>query len=258
MIPLVVSPVVARVISTFVSLTLHTPKLCSSCSTIIYTTQGSCQQYTLQQGCYMNRFCTGNFTIQAIAQPTSRPTPAPIISPTEEPTISLAPISSNELTCPFSTRVISNWWDLLNNGVTCGPFQFCPGMQITIQDTSPRCGYYEQQGQGNRWRKFSEIIAVYDTNNNPISESYIQYSSYSSSAPCQSATISTYSSWGGGENGIQQQPCQQYTLYMGCGSSSCSLNGGQYTITTTITPTAAPTVRAPHHRGGGGGGGEDH
>ena len=221
---------------------------CSTCSTIYYTTQGPCQLYTLQQGCYMNRYCTGKFSIQMISAPTVKPTMAPTIVTTVEPSISFKPTSSNTLACPFSTPVLSRR-DLLDSGVTCGPFQFCPGMRITIQDNSPFCqGQINTKHYNDRGKNFAELIAVYDSNGNTPYDSKIKYSSYSSSAPCQSATISSYSSkewwwWAGGGS------CKQYTLYMGCGSSTCSTNGGQYTITTTITPTAAPTVRTTRRRG---------
>lgn len=220
---------------------------CSSCSTIYYTTQGPCQLYTLQQGCYMNRFCTGKFSIQMISAPTAKPTLVPTIATTVEPTISFAPSSSNTLTCPFSTPVLRNRGDLRSNGVSCGPFQFCPGMKITIQDTSPFCqGLSTTSNQRDRERNgnFAEFIAVYDNNNSPKYDAYIQYSTYRSSAPCQSAIISSHSSseWWHEDEDEGGGSCKQYTLYMGCGSSACSTNGGQYTISTTITPTAAPTV----------------
>ena len=194
----------------------------------------------------MNRYCTGKFSIQMISAPTVKPTMAPTIVTTVEPSISLKPTSSNTLACPFSTPVLSRR-DLLDSGVTCGPFQFCPGMRITIQDNSPFCqGQINTKHDNDRGKNFAELIAVYDSNGNTPYDSKIKYSSYSSSAPCQSATISSYSSkewWAGGGS------CKQYTLYMGCGSSTCSTNGGQYTITTTITPTAAPTVRTTRRRG---------
>jgi hypothetical protein len=50
---------------------------CHVCSAIIYTLPEPCQQYTLQQGCYKNKYCTGNFTIQAIETPTAMPSTMP-------------------------------------------------------------------------------------------------------------------------------------------------------------------------------------
>eukprot|EP01036_Dinobryon_divergens_P023744 gene23744-32129_t len=50
---------------------------CHVCSAIIYTLREPCQQYTLQQGCYKNKYCTGNFTIQAVDTPTAMPSAMP-------------------------------------------------------------------------------------------------------------------------------------------------------------------------------------
>lgn len=239
---------------------------CSQCSVIIYKTAGKvCQQYTLKQGCYGDRFCTGNFTIQSISAPTAAPSKLPSIAPTPPPTFTVtgAPSSepasavptstesptitgSNVVTCPFSAAAFSGYgYNVYRAGVAC-TFSVCPGMQYSIADSDPtRClSTSHGSGGGGSWYSVTELIGVADENNRRAS------ANYQTVGKCMSASLS-YSNY------YSSSSCKTYTLYMGCGLTACS---GVYTILGTSVPTASPITRPSGGGGGGpsGGGGHGH
>mmetsp|Transcript_13726 Transcript_13726/g.18591 ORF Transcript_13726/g.18591 Transcript_13726/m.18591 type:complete len:293 (+) Transcript_13726:612-1490(+) len=236
---------------------------CSQCSVIIYKTAGkACQQYTLKQGCYGDRFCTGNFTIQSISAPTAAPSKAPVSvptaapsftvtgSPSSEPASAAPTVVSNVVSCPFSAAAFTGYgYNVYRAGVPC-TFSVCPGMKYAIADLDPtRClstshgsgGDGGGDSGGGQWSSVTELIGIADSNK------HVVYASYQSSGKCMTASLS-YSNYYGSSG------CQTYTLYMGCGLKACS---GVYTIQSTSLPTAAPVTRPSGGGGGHGHGGED-
>ena len=101
---------------------------CGYCSKILYTNTGSIDKtYTLQQGCYGNTACTGQFTVS----------------------------STTSYTC--SPYTASNTNNAQINTVACN-FNVCPGTYLTIL---PAAGYNSNQF----CRSNDQYIRVYDSSN---------------------------------------------------------------------------------------------
>jgi len=133
------------------------------------------EQYTLKQGCYADRFCKGNFSIQSISAPRAAPSKVPVSVPTavssftvtEAPPSELASVAptviSNVISCPFSAAAFTGYgYNVYRAGVPC-TFSVCPGMQYAIADLDPsRClsTSHGRDGGDGKWSSVTELIGI--------------------------------------------------------------------------------------------------
>ena len=85
---------------------------CNYCSVIDYrSVSDTCQTYTLQQGCYKNNQCSGNFTISLSNTPTLRPISIrqPTPSPTRNPTLLSTTNPSTQTSAP-TTNISESYY----------------------------------------------------------------------------------------------------------------------------------------------------
>jgi sugar lactone lactonase YvrE len=105
---------------------------CSICSKIIYHTIGECQTYTIREGCFGSRSCSGSVSVSGALVLTASPTTSPTVSPTFNPTLN--PTTG---TPSFSPTAIPSEQPTLQPTYTQGSPTPDPSLSPTTNPTLP-------------------------------------------------------------------------------------------------------------------------
>ena len=239
------------------------------CSIINYRIMSAtCQTYTLQQGCYSNRGCSGNFTISFTSFPsqtpiiistvtprtssTVAPTVSPIVTPTTSSTVAptaspiVAPTTSSTLTpsiistVAVSTSPIVDTTTRSSVAPTALSYNQCP--MFTASNTNSAlinyqtCIFFACPGTSatintcDSSRSYSCVGDTYLRLYDGAGFSVISNDDMGGVCGLCSSFFYTFT-----------QPCQYYTLHEGCySSSSCS-------GTVHITSNVAITIGIAYH-----------
>lgn len=202
------------------------------CSSISYSFNGvSCQNFTLQEGCYDDESCSGKFKVvydslpstmtESFQFPSAYPTPAPTFIPTIIPSQlstlspSLSPTVAKESNGQFycNTYLAADTDDATINYDVCEIPNVCPGVVLTISDCGESC-------QGDTF------IRLYS----PLGTMLMYDDDGCSHDPYASCSKLTY---------VYTEPeCSSLFLHQGCYDSGVC--AGQMTVayTYTLSPTS--------------------
>ena len=170
---------------------------CSLCSIIKYPiVSDTCQTYILQQGCYSDSLCSGNFTISLTSFPTQSPTSVPI---------SQSPLAIEVVTVDMPLQVpyySTSLTDSANYNTVPFAFMVCFAGIIHIADCdADRCNS----------RSNDQFIRLYSEGREIASNDDF----------CDYCSVIDYFSY--------VDTCQTYTLQQGCYSNKACF--GKFTIT---------------------------